>query len=70
MRRAETAGVRQLIAVIDDSANQGSIGVHQSVGFAHAGLLKSCGWKFDQWLDVVLMDKTLGQGDSSAPASK
>ncbi len=70
MQRAEAAGVRKLIAVIGDSANQGSIGVHQSVGFTHAGLLKSCGWKFDRWLDVVLMDKALGVGDSSAPDSK
>jgi len=70
MHRAEEAGVRKLIAVIGDSANQGSIGVHQSVGFTHAGLLRSCGWKFDRWLDVVLMDKALGVGDSSAPDSK
>jgi len=65
--QAERVGVRKLIAVIGDSANQGSIGVHQAAGFAHVGILKSCGWKFDQWLDVVLMDKTLGKGDSNAP---
>jgi len=65
--QAERVGVRKLIAVIGDSANRGSIGVHQSAGFAHVGILKSCGWKFDQWLDVVLMDKALGQGDSNAP---
>ncbi len=70
MQRAEAVGVRKLIAVIGDSANQSSIGVHQSVGFAPAGLLKSCGWKFERWLDVILMDKTLGVGDSSAPDSK
>ena len=69
MQRAEAAGVRKLIAVIGDSANQGSIGVHQSVGFTHVGVLKSCGWKFGRWLDVVLMDKALGAGDSSAPDS-
>jgi phosphinothricin acetyltransferase len=67
MAQAENCGVRKLIAVIGDSANAGSIGVHQSAGFEHVGLLKSCGWKFDRWLDVVLMDKTLGLGDSSAP---
>ncbi len=65
--QAERVGVRKLIAVIGDSANRGSIGVHQAAGFAHVGILKSCGWKFDQWLDVVLMDKVLGQGDSNAP---
>ncbi len=66
--QAEKAGVRKLIAVIGDSANAGSIGVHRSVGFSDVGVLKSCGWKFDQWLDVVLMDKALGLGDSNAPA--
>ena len=65
--QAEAAGVRKLIAVIGDSANAGSIGVHRSVGFTHVGTLKSCGWKFDQWLDVVMMEKALGAGDSSAP---
>lgn len=65
--QAEKAGVRKLIAVIGDSANTGSIGVHRSVGFSHVGILKSCGWKFDQWRDVVMMDKALGLGDTSAP---
>lgn len=65
--QAEKAGVRKLIAVIGDSANTGSIGVHRSAGFAHVGILKSCGWKFDQWRDVVMMDKALGLGDTSAP---
>jgi len=65
--QAERAGVRKLIAVIGDSANHGSIGVHRCVGFAPVGTLKSCGWKFDRWLDVVLMDKTLGTADSNPP---
>lgn len=65
--QAEKAGVRKLIAVIGDSANTGSIAVHRSVGFSHVGLLKSCGWKFDQWRDVVMMDKALGLGDTCAP---
>lgn len=64
---AEAAGVRKLIAVIGDSANLGSIGVHRAQGFAHVGVLKDCGWKFGQWRDVVLMDKTLGQGSGTAP---
>lgn len=65
--RAETVGVRKLIAVIGDSGNAGSIGVHRSCGFSHTGVLKSCGWKFNRWLDIVLMEKSLGAGDSSAP---
>lgn len=67
MAQAEIAGVRKLIAVIGDSANTGSIALHRSVGFAHVGILKSCGWKFDQWRDVVMMDKALGFGDTCAP---
>ena len=66
--RAEQAGVRKLIAVIGDSANAGSIGVHRSVGFSQVGILKSCGWKFDQWRDVVMMDKFLGLGNTRAPS--
>jgi phosphinothricin acetyltransferase len=61
-------GVRKLIAVIGDSNNLGSIGVHRSAGFQHVGTLASCGWKFERWLDVVLMDKALGVGDTTAPA--
>ena len=67
--QAEAAGVRKLIAVIGDSANAGSIGVHRSVGFEQVGVLKSCGWKFERWLDVVLMEKTLGAGNSRPPQS-
>jgi L-amino acid N-acyltransferase YncA len=63
--QAELAGVRKLIAVIGDSANAGSIGVHHALGFENVGVLKSCGWKFDRWLDVVLMEKVLGPGDST-----
>ena len=55
--QAERVGIRKLIAVIGDSSNAGSVGVHRSLGFEHVGILKSCGWKFDQWLDVVLMEK-------------
>ena len=57
-----------MLAVIGDSANAGSIGVHSALGFTHAGVLKSCGWKFERWLDVVLMEKVLGDGDTTAPA--
>lgn len=62
--QAQSAGVRKLIAVIGDSGNAGSIGVHRACGFTPAGVLRSCGWKFDRWLDVVLMEKALGPGDS------
>jgi L-amino acid N-acyltransferase YncA len=65
--QAQAAGVRKLIAVIGDSANAGSVGVHHALGFSHVGVLKSCGWKFGAWRDVVLMEKVLGDGDSTSP---
>ncbi|MES2532858.1 MAG: N-acetyltransferase family protein [Pseudomonadota bacterium] len=64
---AEQAGVRKLIAVIGDSANAGSVGVHRAQGFTHVGVLKDCGWKFGKWLDVVMMEKSLGAGSSTSP---
>lgn len=66
--QAQRAGVRKLIAVIGDSSNHSSIGLHRACGFNDAGILSACGWKFDRWLDVVLMDKTIGLGASTAPA--
>ena len=69
IRHCEVLGIRQMLAVIGDSANAGSIGLHRSLGFAHAGVLKASGWKHDQWLDTVFMQKALGMGDSS-PANE
>ncbi|MDO9479139.1 MAG: N-acetyltransferase family protein [Hydrogenophaga sp.] len=63
----ERAGVRKVMAVIGDSANAGSIGVHRALGFEPAGVITSCGWKFGRWLDIVLMQKPLGAGDSTPP---
>ncbi len=67
MAQAQATGLRKLIAVIGDSRNASSIGVHRSAGFTEVGVLKSCGWKFGQWLDVVMMERSLGQGDRSQP---
>lgn len=66
-RQAEAAGIRKLLAVIGDSANAASIGVHRALGFTPAGVFKSCGWKFGRWLDIVLMEKSLGEGDTTPP---
>lgn len=66
-RQAEAAGVRKLIAVIGDSGNAGSVGVHRAAGFTDVGVLRSCGWKFGRWLDVVLMERPLGEGDTTPP---
>jgi L-amino acid N-acyltransferase YncA len=68
-RQAEAAGIRKLIAVIGDSANAGSINVHRALGFTHAGAIKSCGWKFERWLDIVIMEKAIGAGDTMPPAA-
>lgn len=67
LARLEAVGVRKVMAVIGDSANAGSIGVHSAVGFERVGVVKSCGWKFERWLDIVLMEKSLGAGDSTRP---
>jgi L-amino acid N-acyltransferase YncA len=67
MAQAERAGVRKLIAVIGDSANTGSIGVHKSCGFLHVGVLGACGWKFERWLDVVMMECAIGHANRTAP---
>jgi phosphinothricin acetyltransferase len=68
LARCEAAGARQMLAVIGDSANAGSIGVHRSLGFEPTGVLKAAGWKFDRWRDVVIMQKPLGAGDTTGPA--
>lgn len=67
LAQAQRAGIRKLIAVIGDTANAGSIGLHNAMGFVHVGTIGACGWKFDQWLDVVLMEKALGDGANSSP---
>lgn len=64
---ADQAGVRKLLAVIGDSANAGSVGVHRSAGFSEIGVMRSVGWKFGAWRDIVLMEKSLGAGDTTAP---
>ena len=62
---ATSRGFRQMIAVIGDSANAASIGVHRAAGFEHVGTFKSIGWKHGQWLDTVLMQRALGDGDTT-----
>jgi len=60
-------GYRQLIAVIGDSANEGSIRLHEAFGFAHAGHLRSVGFKFGRWVDSVILQRPLGAGDDDLP---
>lgn len=69
MTRCEVAGARQMVAVIGDSANAGSIGLHLAMGFTHIGTLQATGWKFDRWLDTVFMQRSLGSGNATPPAN-
>jgi L-amino acid N-acyltransferase YncA len=63
----ERAGIRKVMAVIGDSDNAGSIGVHRTLGFSHVGTVKACGWKFGRWLDIVLMERAIGDADRTPP---
>lgn len=67
IRRCEGLGYRQVIAVIGDSANQPSIGVHAACGFVRVGTLRSVGFKFGRWVDSVFMQRPLGPGDATKP---
>ena len=68
LARAEAAGIRQMLALIGDSDNIGSIGMHASLGFTRTGVMRAVGWKFARWLDVVIMQKSLGEADSTPGA--
>lgn len=63
----ETRGYRQMIAVIGDSANAASINLHTRTGFDMIGTHPSVGFKFGRWLDTVMMQRALGEGDASLP---
>lgn len=65
--QCEALGYRQMIAAIGDSENHGSIRLHAAMGFAHAGTYKDVGVKFDRWIDVVLMQRALGEGSKTVP---
>ena len=66
----EARGYRQMIAVIGDSANAGSIGLHRRAGFAMIGTHPGVGFKFGRWLDTVMMQRALGEGAATTPASQ
>src|SRR3954465_8396986 len=65
----EPRGYRQMIAVIGDSANAGSIGVHRRCGFQMIGTHPNVGLKFGRWLDTVMMQRALGEGATTLPAT-
>jgi phosphinothricin acetyltransferase len=58
-----------MVAVIGDSANAASIGLHAKFGFRHVGTFTAIGWKHGRWVDSVLMQRVLGDGDTSPPAT-
>lgn len=63
----ERQGYRQMIAVIGDRASLGSIRLHETMGFAHAGRLPNVGFKHEAWRDIILMQRSLGAGEGSPP---
>lgn len=67
LRDCEAFGIRQVVAVIGDSQNAGSIALHSGLGFEHAGVGRSLGWKHGRWVDIVWMRKPLNGGDATAP---
>ena len=65
--QSEKRGFRQMVAVIGDSANAASIGVHRSTGFRMIGTCENVGFKFGGWLDTVMMQRDLGEGARTVP---
>ncbi|MCV9941216.1 GNAT family N-acetyltransferase [Boseaceae bacterium BT-24-1] len=65
--RCETGPWRQMLAVIGDSGNASSIGLHRRFGFEPVGTLRSVGFKLGRWVDTVLMQRSLGASDGAPP---
>jgi L-amino acid N-acyltransferase YncA len=65
--RCTEAGYRQMVAVIGDSANAGSVALHERLGFRRVGLLPAIGFKHGRWVDSVLMQRELGEGAATLP---
>jgi L-amino acid N-acyltransferase YncA len=65
--RSEQLGYRQIIAVIGDSGNAASIGLHAGLGFLRVGTLRSVGFKHGRWVDSIFMQRPLAAGDGTAP---
>lgn len=68
VQACEAVGCRQLVAVIGDSGNAASIGLHSALGFRLVGTLRAIGFKHGRWVDSVLMQRPIGPGDTSLPA--
>lgn len=55
---------REMLALIGDSDNHASIGLHRALGFEHVGTFRNVGLKFGRWVDVVMMQRSLGSGQA------
>lgn len=64
----EQCGLRQMVAVVGDSANEASIRLHEKLGFRRVGVLRDVGYKHGVWLDSVLLQRSLGPGSTAPPA--
>ena len=69
IERATARGMRQMVAIIGDSAHVASMRLHAQAGFRLVGTLEQVGWKFGRWLDTVIMQRPLGDGAATPPAS-
>lgn len=67
IERCTAAGKRQMIGVVGDAENAGSIALHRACGFEQVGVVKAGGRKFGRWIDTVYMQRTLGAGATTAP---
>jgi len=67
INRCTELGYRQMVAVIGDSANLGSIALHSKFGFKEIGRLSSAGFKFGRWYDALFMQRSLGEGAKTLP---
>ena len=67
LARCETLGYRQMVAVIGGRETVASIRLHEALGFAHMGRFESVGFKFGRWVDIVLMQRSLGKGATTLP---
>ena len=67
IERCTALGYRRMVAVIGESADGASIRLHEAAGFARAGVVPSAGFKFGRWLDIVILQRPLGAGDTTLP---
>ncbi len=67
IERCAAEGFRQMVAMIGDSANAASIGLHEAAGFRRAGVLSDVGFKLGRWVDSVIMQRALGPGSTTTP---